>query len=287
MSTYYGVLNSVRDARNLVDLLLRSGAGPDNVSLVGPPDALVSSTLGAIGGRGQAPVRGEIDSMNRMYEEGSTTGDTSAFVGAPDDPEKSRPFDQDPEYACFTYQEVEPYTSGIDTSNRITDVETVDQSNESQEAFEDLASPPEGISHGEHEHDDINLTVLTGFPTIVPMEDDVIDTATPEQLAATQGFEVIVVPEKGIVGGGGSLATAALDVMKPGSDPDADWNLAGYLKDEGVDDVAAKDLVDALHSGKAIVAVEITPGEMDEEGVERLFAEAGAQQAALFDAPRY
>jgi hypothetical protein len=177
--------------------------------------------------------------------------------------------------------------SGIDTSDLATDVDTVDQSDDSQELVDRDTFTDGHISHSEHERDDINLALHTGYPTPIPvLEDNVIDTETALQDQNDDGLDSIVVPGFGVVMGGGALATAALDFINPNGQHETN-SLIVHLRDEGVSGERASALKSAFESGGAVIAVEIVPGETNEEQVEATTERYGGENAGLFDAPRY
>jgi hypothetical protein len=173
--------------------------------------------------------------------------------------------------------------SPIDTSNADTDVDSVDQMEDSQEEYELEIHPRGGVSQGSHEMDDVALTVTTGFPTPVPTQDNLQDPFPVQEQLESQ-FETIEIPGFGIVAGGGLLATTALDFAK---EPGNLKSIIDQLKDEGVPDDVANDLQTAFHNGEAILAVVVTPGEINEDAVEEIAERYGGHNFGLFDAPRY
>jgi len=258
MSTFYATFEDAGSARQLVQELVGIGIGPDDVSLIVP---------GETGGND------------------ATVGDASYFVGREDDPVSDDLVPQDsPITDKITFQESS--ISGIDTSNSDTNVESVDQMEDSQEAAEDLISPYAGISQGEHEADDLVLAVNTGFPTDVPLIDDVREGDTYRQDQMSDGFESIDVPGFGAVMGGGELSTVVLGFAE-GVDRQDRTLLLDHLKDEGVPESRAQDLWSALRNGASLIAIEVTPGQVDEGRIERLAEWYGGKNAEMFDAPRY
>ena len=274
MSTFYATFRNVRSARAAVHELLRGGLDPDSVSLIANDSHIGPEDIG----------RGD---ERHIREEVRSVGDATVFVGRRDDPRQDAgPPSEDERYARLSQAELTEGTMGIDTSDISTDVETFDQSDDSQEVVDRDTFTDGHISHSEHERDDINLAIRTGFPTTVPAIDAPIDSETARQDQNDDGLDTIVVPGFGLVAGGGALATAALDFINPNGSGTTDA-LIGHLRDEGVPNDRAKALRDAFSQGGAVVAVEIVPGEINEERVEETTERHGASNVGLFDAPRY
>jgi hypothetical protein len=274
MSTFYATFPNVRSARTALGELLRGGIDPDSVSLIAN-DANVG-----------AEQVGRFDEAG-MHEEVRSVGDATVFVGRPDDPRQDEIPPSGEDYTKYSTTTLNDYAMGIDTSNVATDVETVDQSDDSQEQANRMIYPPRETSQSEHERDDLNLALHTGFPTPIPViEDDVRDTETPLQDQNDDGLDALVVPGFGLVIGGGALATAALDFINPNGQHDPN-SLVGHLRDEGVPGDRAKALCEAFRNGGAVVAIEIVPGEAKEERVEETTGRHGGQNVGLFDAPRF
>lgn len=275
MSTFYATFNNVRQARGVVRELLRGGILSDDISLVANDSAVDRTDLGGIEDRGA------------MREEAHSVGDATAFVGRDDDPRQDDLVPPSDGMTNFTSVRGAEETMGIDTSYIPNDVESVDQNDDGQEYVDSTTYSAESvITQSEHERDDINLTLLTGYPTAIPLIDDIQDRVTPLQDQNDDSLESLVVPGFGIVMGGGALATAALDFINPESTSDAS-SLVSHLRDEGVPAEQAKAYRHAFESGKAIIAVNITPGEVNEQAVEEIAGRHGAQLGALYDAPRF
>ncbi|HWD38064.1 MAG TPA: hypothetical protein VG944_04395, partial [Fimbriimonas sp.] len=119
-----------------------------------------------------------------------------------------------------------------------------------------------------------------------PMTDEVTAPEFEREEQYESALETLEIPGIGLVQGGGSLATAALDFAKL----DGSCNVSGLveqLTDDGVPQEAAHELQNQFRQGRAILAVVITPGELNEDAVEEIAERNGAQAQGLFDAPRY
>ncbi len=257
MSTYFATFESLQAARNMVDELVKSGVRADDVSLL---------TRQAMSDEGQP----------------ASVGDASFFVGRADDPEQ----ELIPERKNLSdlSTTVQGNIMGIDTSRISTDVESVDQSDESQSLAEDMLEPARMTTHSEHERDDLGLTLLTGYPTTVPLLDDITDSegSRMDQMAA--GLDVISIPGAGTVVGGGGLGTAGMDAISPTGSTE---NLLAFLKDEGMSDSIANAFCEALARNEVLLAVEVPPGLVREGAVEEMAERWGARPVGLIDAPRF
>lgn len=273
MSTFYASFRDVRVARAAVDELVRGGVRPDDLSLVAHKSNV-------------APEDRGIDDQRQMREVVGSVGDATAVVGRRDDPRSDDLVPPSTDYTDYSMNVASPMM-GIDTSSIGTDVETVDQADDSQEEANLSIYPENETSQSEHELDDIALTLHTGFPTPVPIiEDNVRDTETPVQDQLDEQLETIIVPGFGMIMGGGPLATAALDFINPEGKADSGAIIA-HLKDEGVPETRARVYRDAFEQGGAILAVLITPGSVKEGVVEQIAERHQADNPALYDAPRY
>jgi hypothetical protein len=265
MSIYYASFEQFGKVQNFLDELLRGGVSPDDLSVITcrVPEGLESSNEG-------------------------TVGDATAFVGRDDDPivdEILHP--QGKDITDLTAAHESEVRGGISTSDRSRNVDSVDQSDDSQRLAENMMlEPPRHTPQSQHEHDDLALTLRTGFPTPVPTLDDVQDTETPMQDQMTGGIETIVVRDAGLIMGGGGLATAAFDVINPKHTHDS-MALVAYLKDEGVQEEAAGDIRDAFDAGDIVVAVELVPGRVREDFIESVAERCGGRSFGMFDAPRF
>jgi hypothetical protein len=268
MSTYFAVFESLRQARDCAEELVRHGVRPDDLSIV------TKQMLEGV------EVRGE------MVEPHVTVGDATSFVGREDDPDLDGgvpPTNRDVTDLTSVH---EGPISPIDTSDKATNVDTLDQANDSQSLAEDMMSPPREISQSEHEKDDLALTLRTGFPTPVPLLDEVNDADGPNQRQNSESLETIVVPESGTIIGGGGFATAAFDVVNPTHDARPD-SLRGFMEDEGVSGEMATTYVEAFSEGKVLMAVEVVPGKIKQGFVEEAVERWEGQNGGMFDAPRF
>ncbi|HEY0866980.1 MAG TPA: hypothetical protein VGE01_06370 [Fimbriimonas sp.] len=261
MSTYYATVQNIRDALELLHELLRAGVAPDDVSLVSK------------------------ETLPGSEDFPSTIGDATAFVGREDDPPTDRLVPEDMGAADRIAETASPI-AGIDTSNSATNVDSVDQSDDSQSYAEDSIQPPGEISHAEHERDDLELAVRTGFPTAVPLLDDVVDSETPVQDQYDDGLETISMPGAGTVAGGGAMATAALDFFQPDR-TDHGEALLRHLQDEGMDEERARIYVHALNNRRTLLAVHANPGTVDDEVLESYLSRHQLQNLEMVDAPRF
>jgi hypothetical protein len=268
MSTFYATFKDVQEAQAVIDELLRGGVTPDDLSLiVRKPDVQASGNSG-----------------EPMIDEARTVGDATVFVGRDDDP---RMDELVPPNMAGTQMQTREASRimGIDTSNIAYDVDSVDQSDNSQEEAEEMTLPDRGISQSSHERDDLALAVTTGFPTTIPVADDIKDYDTPLQDQMTDSLESIVVPGFGLVIGGGALATVALSFLNPEARDGGSF--VDHLKDEGVPEDRARSYQEAFDQGQALLAVAITPGEVNELEVERIADRHHGENQEMFDAPRF
>jgi len=260
MSTYYATFKDSKAAIATLADLLQQGVKADDISLISPDLD------------GQFVT--DLDSSLVPSE------DATSFVGRNDDPDRDGLLSVDgssdvPEYQRFTTLEEGPI-AGIDTSDSGTNVDSVDQADDSQEIADQMTYPRSGTSFSEHQRDEDNLSMLTGFPTPPPIIEELPDTRGDEP----GRLESISVPGLGMVVGGGGLATAALD-------PKGAEAIFSYLRDEGVPEDQAREYRAAVQRGVAMLAVAITPGLVDENAIERIVERHDADNGALFDAPRY
>jgi pentatricopeptide repeat protein len=263
MSTFLATMGDLDRAIDLVNELLSNGVSPDSVSVVSKQVFNGSSALKGIS---------ETDRL----------GDATAFPGSPDDPTNHHPLRLEDKLSSLSTGTEFPDTAGIDTSDRASDVESVDQNEDSQSASEDMIYPPKNISQGTHETDDMALTMLTGYPTTPPLEDDVDDRTS----SLLDGLQVVAIPDSGTVIGGGALATASLDAINPDHSADFD-SLKNYFADEGVPQETGDRYVAALDRGDVLIGVEILPGSTHEEYIEAAARRAEVSEGQLFDAPRF
>lgn len=264
MSTIYASFDEPSSARAALQELVHGGLANDGLSLVvrDAPEGRVSE----------------------LSQEARSVGDATALVGRDDDPETPE-YPGNPESIEADLTALEGSSiGGIDTSRKEFDVDSVDQSDDSQEEADRMTYPRHGISASEHERDDLNLTVLTGFPTTVPILDPLPDDWSEGEAQATDGLDTLHLPGFGTVIGGGGLATAALSLTNSGNSREA---VHRFLTDEGVPAGRANELTAGLLSGRAIIAVEVVPGDVREDSVEEVLQRHGGRDVELYDAPRF
>lgn len=266
MSTFYAAFPSVGQARATVGDLLRGGVAPDDLSVLSRDDS---------------PDGG---SSRGIHEETHSVGDATAFVGREDDPRLDEFVPAGAEYTEMTSVEEAKGVYGISTAETESNVESLDQNTDGQEQV-DRDTYGESRTQSEHERDDLNLVLRTGFPTPIPLLDDVKDTETQLQDQMSDALDVLVIPGRGILMGGGALATAALDFIRPEEpSPNA---LIDHLLDEGVPRREAEAYQAAFKEGWTLLAVNVTPGVVSEQGVEQIALRNGAERLAMYDAPRF
>jgi hypothetical protein len=271
MSNFYATFQNAQDAQATLQELVRGGVRAEDLSLVIP-------TIDADARLTQLNPTG-------LRESATSVGDATSFVGRPDDPRVDELPEADGDYSKYTTLEASPI-SGVDTSNVETDVDSVDQMENSQEEAERMLYPRNEESYGQHERDDADLAMLTGFSEAVPMEDDVHDTESVSQTQLDDALPTLMFPGFGVVIGSGDLATGVLDLIGPRglSDPDS---LVNYLRTEGLTLERAKQYRDACVRGEAMLAVAIAPGSVNEPLVELIAERHHARNAALVGVPRY
>lgn len=265
MSNYYAVFGDIRSARAMINDLVQGGVRPDDLSLICRTEQ----------GKG-----GDI-----AWDQSASVGDATVIVGREDDPEPPTIEPVDPEYTDYTTTESWP-VGGIDTSNRDTDVDSVDQAEDSQELADEMTYPRGDVSNAEHQRESDDLSIATGFPTSLPVIDDLQDPLNPRGDELDNGLEAISIPGQGFVLGGGALATAALSFLRTDGERDPEA-IVTFLKDDGVPEVNAQEFQSAFEQGRTIIGVTITPGEIDEEAIEQIAERHGADMGDLYDAPRY
>jgi hypothetical protein len=266
MSTYYASFQKFTDAQAALMELVDGGVGSDDLSLI-------------------ACLQGDEGFGSELTELPSTVGDATSFVGRTDDPSHLSPTIHPLDVSYLTTQEASRVTP-VDTSDPATDVESLDQMEDSQNEEELEFSPRLGISHSTHEVDDLALTVLTGFPTSGGRDDDVGPGETGLDDQTSESLERLVIPGVGQVMGGGTLATAALDLVNQ-SEAYGSHDLTESLLGDGVPKGVALDLQARYANGQALIAVLITPGVLNEEAVEELAERHGGESIGLFDGPRF
>ena len=269
MSTFYAVFNNPSKARLAVMALLNEGVPTDDISLVARGD---SASFGS------APSTEE--SSNRALV------DASSFVGRQDDPERDQ-LSENPRTGEEMYVATEsPVGMGISSSEFNDSADSVDQTDDPQWLAEDSIEMGVGATQADRELHDFDLAVNTGYPTTPPVITRLEGESVPPVDALEMEIEEIAVPGFGVVLGGGSLATAALD-YGDGDPSDDVEEMMKHFREEGVPDDVAQTYLSALDQGEALLAVGLIPGEVEPPLVETVTERYGGQSAAMFDAPRY
>jgi hypothetical protein len=261
MSTFYATFPTWKEAKSTTQELVEGGVSPDDLSLL-----ICTNCNGK-----PSPIKERLSSV----------GDATVLVGRADDPSQDRMPPRHEDINLFTSAGTSRL-SPVDTSDSRTNVDSVDQMDDSQNEAEFMISPHDGISNSAHEKDDLALTVLTGFPTASSnFSEELLDPFLFGK-QNVEGLEVLEIPNVGLVVGGGALATAALDLGASGN-----VDLVPYLVEDGVPEEIASSYQSSFELGKPILAVAINPGELNEAAVEEIFDRHGAQDGELYDAPRY
>ena len=212
--------------------------------------------------------------------------DASSFVGASDDPIVDDPTPNPPDSEA-KYEGVESEIGpGISSSNPDDFASTVDEADESQWLSSDNQEPGETTTQADRELRDLDLAVNLGYPSKPTALADFEPSSVPAIDDLERSLEIIDVPNFGVVMGGGSLATAALDYAGGDAAGNA-WEMKNHFEDEGVPDEMAATYLQALDMGQAVLAVGLVPGEVEAPLVETVADQFGAADANTFDAPRY
>jgi len=264
MSTFIAAYQNVSSARRALQSLLGDGISPDDISMV---------------------CHAEVTELN-----GDGVGkleDASFMIGRDDDPidnPAARMDDTDPNR--IRYVQESNIGGGISTATIDDSADNVEQMDDSQSAAEEMISPPEDRPASRHEVDDLQLTLDSGFPTPVPVIDPVTDAGIVPNHEYDESLDTLPIPGFGLVMGGGALATVALDFVNR---PPAEGSnrFRAFLENEGVPGEQAHEMLQAVESGGAVLAVAVIPGETDPDALEVLAEQTGASKAALFDTPRF
>lgn len=267
MSTFYAVFRDPGKGRLALRRLIEQGVPTDDLSLVA--------------GSNGRHLMNDLETAARAPGE-----DASAFVGRADDPIVDRPFPSEPNPEDAYAIAEAPYGGGIDTSSLDDTAETIDQTTDPSSMAEDAIERPEGMTEAKRELHDLDLAVTTGFPTGPPEIDDFAANSSPPIDDVERSLEVISVERLGVVVGSGAFATAALDYADENADDDEDAMMR-HFREEGVPDDVAREYLDAIHSGAAVLAVGLIPGEVEPPLIEALADQLGAEAARTFDAPRF
>ena len=265
MSTYYATFDSLQSGKAAVDELLRDGILPEDISLVGDYHGNAVS--------------------HELVASKATVGDASYFVGRSDDPVIGRASIQQLQSSKTPRTEMD-LMDGIDTSHLSSDVESLDQADDSQAMAEEVLDPEDGRSQEERERGDLRSELNTGFKEEPSESESLYDTQTLMQDQNTKGLETISVPGRGVVIGSGGLSTAALDLLSL-SDGQSWETFSNFLIEEGLTEAEAASYRDAICAGQTMIAVEIVPGRVSETLVETVIERRGGAKAQLFDAPRF
>lgn len=265
MSTFYATFQATVEGFQAAEDLLRQGVPPENISLI------------ADFHRARQTVHGH-PNVSRL-------GDASYFVGGPDDPEPSVESDVRRLIGRVPRDEFDQI-GGPDTSNETFDVESIDQSDDSQEMAEETLYPFRGESYGSREASDRRNEMKHNLPTKPDARDDPYDAETPLEDQNVAGFETLSVPGRGTIAGGGSLAAAAIDILSPEADHPSE-QIYRFLIDDGVPRPTAELYKEMMVRGSALMAVEITPGRTDESLVEQVVRRHEGRLGHLFDAHRF
>ena len=269
MSTFYAVFNDPGKARLAVMALLDQGVPTDDISLV---------ARGSAAAFGRAPTPDQTGAQ--------PMADTTSFVNAPDDPviDELAP---EGSISEIKYQAKEsPIGGGISTITSDDEIDTVDESDDSQWLAEDDKEPGISPSQGDQEVHDLELAVNTGFPNKPIGLEQFPKSSVPAIEDLERSLETIDVPGFGVVIGSGTLATAVLD-YGDGDPTDDVPEMMKYFREEGVPDELAHSYIDSLDKGQAILAVGLVPGEIEPPLVEAVADQFGATNSAMFDAPRF
>ncbi|RYG36706.1 hypothetical protein EON81_08955 [bacterium] len=197
------------------------------------------------------------------------SGDGSFIVGRSDDPEPMA----HGVHAVADMQTIqEGDIGGIDTSDIGTDVDSIDQADDSQELANRMIYPYRETSQGEHEYDDLALAADTGFPTTPPEMDDF--------QADFPGDETVEsLPALGHTVGGGPLATAAM--------AEDEAAIETYFKDENVHRDPLATFLEVYREGGALVGVSVSPEGFSEGQIRQVLENNGGEAVDLYDAHRF
>lgn len=155
-----------------------------------------------------------------------------------------------------------PAGGGIDTSNSDDAIDTIDQSDRSQELAEDMIYPLNERPYSDNEARDVAEGAKGFFNTTRPEGQPFAQSKTATSVPFEEdALSPLHVPGVGYVLGGGSLSTEIIGAglaTEQGGNPAA--SLAEYLLDQGVTREEALELTADFASGGAIVSVASPPG---------------------------
>jgi hypothetical protein len=265
MSTFYAIFRDPAKGKAVLRQLITSGVPEDDVSFIAGDHV------------GNGHVEAPLERMS----------DATSFVGRDDDPVIDNPDAGVPDREEKYYARESEVGGGISTGELIQDAaETVDQSLDPQADAEDQIEREDGVTQAQIELHDLDLAVETGFPTKLSGLDSFAASSTPPIDDFERSLEQISVPRLGLVCGGGGLATAALDFAD--DDPSDDESVVmSHLVDDGVPAELAKQYLEAVKDGGAVLAVGLIPGEVEPALVEGLADQFDGELAKTFDAPRF
>lgn len=269
MSTFYASFSSTASVERVIAHLMSQGVGPDDISVLS-----------------HEPLLADVPAAAPSTNGASHLTDATAFVGREDDPDPLAEPRHGRDLAKNNYSVESPIGTGIRSDTTERTVDSVDQMQDAQSAAEDMTYPPELISQGDHEDDDMVRTLDKGFPSAPPVIDDFEQPAISDVNDLTQSLDAIPIPDFGVVVGGGALATAALDLGNEDGNRDPQ-PLIQHLLDQGMTKGEANEFIESFKSGKTLLAVALVPGEIEAPYVEQLAENHGAENAVTCDAPRY
>jgi hypothetical protein len=272
MSMFYASFREASKAQQVALALLTEGVQPDDISVVAHESTASQMGVGTIGL--------QTDEATEPLE------DATAFVGRADDPDQDSVIPEARDSNSYIYQQESQVGAGIATSTPDDNASRYDEMDDIETAESEMIYAPSDRPHSRHEANDLQLTLETGFPTGVPVIDDFAQQRLPGEAAIAHGLDTITLPGFGVVMGGGPLATAALDMAK-GENASGTEPLEGFLTEEGVPPRAAREIIEQVRQGGAVLAVALVPGEIDPTHVEELATRNGATEFGTYDAPRF
>ncbi len=130
------------------------------------------------------------------------------------------------------------------------------------------------------EHAEKGITTTTPEDAVAAMP---AGAAVGLGLGAAVGVASLLIPGVGLVIGGGALALAITGAVGATAAGAVTMGALGYLKDQGVDEVAAQNYDRVIGSGGALLAADIPSGDVDEETVRGIMIKYGASGLESFD----
>jgi uncharacterized membrane protein len=101
------------------------------------------------------------------------------------------------------------------------------------------------------------------------------------------GLAALVIPGAGLVYGGGALALALTGAAASAGAGAAAGALTGFLVDQGVDAPEAQEYARTIHSGGAVLEVNVPSGDVSEEEVRTILLKYGSATIKALKANRY